>query len=253
MFPYRDENPTYLTPVITVGLIAVTTLVWLLIQGAGTYPALASSVCRYGAIPAELLRRVPPGTSVPIGPGLACAVSEQPAWYSLLTSMFMHGGWFHLLGNMWFLWVFGNNVEDSMGHARYLAFYLLCGILAALAQVFASPASPVPMVGASGAISGIMGAYLVLYPRVRIHTLVVLGFYVTTIAVPAYFMLLYWAFIQFVSSLFAVGAGTEGGVAFVAHLGGFVAGASLIKLFAKPAYVARHRRARFAVGPLEPF
>ncbi len=253
MFPYRDENPTYLTPVVTVGLITVTTLAWLVVQGAGTNPALASSVCRFGAIPGELLGRLPPGTSIPVGPGLACVVAERPAWYSLFTSMFMHGGWFHLLGNMWFLWVFGNNVEDSMGHGRYLVFYVLCGVLAALAQVFASPGSGAPMVGASGAISGIMGAYLVLYPRVRIHTLVVLGFYVTTIALPAYFMLLYWAFLQFVSSLFAVGAGSEGGVAFAAHLGGFVAGASLIKLFAKPAYVARHRRGRFLVEPLEPF
>lgn len=253
MFPYRDENPTYLTPVVTVGIILVTSLVWAVVQGAGTYPALARSVCSYGAIPGELLGRLPADLSIPVGPGLTCEVGVRPAWYTVLTSMFMHGGWLHIIGNMWFLWVFGNNVEDSMGHGRYVGFYLLCGVLAALAQIFASPGSAAPMVGASGAISGIMGAYLVLYPRVRVHTLVFLGFFVTTIAVPAYFMLLYWAFLQFVSSVFTVGASAEGGVAFVAHLGGFVAGAALIRLFAKRELVARHRRPRIVVGPPDRF
>ncbi|MBI2538160.1 MAG: rhomboid family intramembrane serine protease [Gemmatimonadetes bacterium] len=249
MFPYRDENPTYLTPVVTIAIIVVVSLVWIVVQGAGTSPALARSVCSFGAIPGELLGSLSPGTSIPMGPGLTCQVGDQRAWYTVLTSMFMHGGWLHVIGNMWFLWVFGNNVEDSMGHGRYVGFYLLCGVLTALAQIFASPGSPVPMVGASGAISGIMGGYLVLYPRVRVHTLVFLGFFVTTIAVPAYFMLLYWAFLQFISSVFAAGAGAEGGVAFVAHLGGFVAGAALIRLFAKREFVTRHRRPRIVVGP----
>src|SRR5574341_1230157 len=243
MFPYKDENPTYLTPVVTVGIIVLNALVWLVVQGAGTEPALARSVCSFGAIPGELLGNMAAGTSVPVGPGLTCEVGGQPAWYTVLTSMFMHGGWLHVIGNMWFLWVFGNNVEDSMGHARYVGFYLVCGVLAALAQIFASPGSPVPMVGASGAISGIMGGYLILYPRVRVHTLIFLGFFVTTVAVPAYFMLLYWAFLQFASSVFAVGASEEGGVAFVAHLGGFVAGGALIRRVAQRGGVARQRRA----------
>lgn len=255
MFPYRDENPTYLTPFVTVGIIILNALVWVVVQGAGTDPALARSVCELGAIPGELLQTVPAGTEIPVGPGLHCQLTGEPAWYTVMSSMFLHGGWVHIIGNMWFLWVFGNNVEDSMGHGRYMGFYLLCGVLAALAQIFASPGSPVPMVGASGAISGIMGGYLVLYPRVRVHTLVFLGFFVTRIAVPAYFMLLYWAFLQFVSSVFSAGAGAgEGGVAFVAHLGGFVAGAALIRLFAKPEFVSRHRRPRIVVAsPLDRF
>ncbi len=248
MFPYRDENPTYLTPVVTVGIILVNVLVWVVIQGAGTYPALARSVCQLGAIPGELLRTLPAGTEIPVGPGLSCLTGE-PAWHTVVSSMFLHGGWLHIIGNMWFLWVFGNNVEDSMGHVRFVGFYLLCGVLAALAQILASRSSPAPLVGASGAISGIMGGYLVLYPRVRVHTLVFLGFFVTTIAVPAYFMLLYWAFLQFVSSVLTAGAGAEGGVAFVAHLGGFVAGAALIRLFAKREFVTRHRRPQILVSP----
>jgi membrane associated rhomboid family serine protease len=241
MFPLRDENPTYLTPAVTIGIILLNALVWVVLQGAGTNPALARSVCQLGAIPGELLHTIPAGTRIPVGPGLSCVLTDHAAWYTVLRSMFLHGGWLHIIGNMWFLWVFGNNVEDSMGHGRFVIFYLLCGMLAALAQIFSSPGSSAPMVGASGAISGVMGAYLVLYPRVRVHTLVFLGFFVTTVALPAYLMLLYWAFLQFVSSLFAVGSGGEGGVAFVAHLGGFISGAALIKLFARPELVARHK------------
>lgn len=245
MFPYKDENPTVLTPYVTVGIIIFTAIVWVVAQGAGTYPALGRSVCELGVIPGELLGRLPQTVSVPIGPGLECQVGASPAWHTMVTSMFLHGGWFHLIGNMWFLWVFGNNVEDSMGHPRFVVFYLLTGVLAALAQVLASPNSPIPMVGASGAISGIMGGYLVLYPLVRIHMLIFFGFFVTTVAVPAYLMLLYWAFLQFVSGLFTMGMEERGGIAFMAHLGGFVAGAVLIKLFAKPELVARHGRGRW--------
>jgi membrane associated rhomboid family serine protease len=144
---------------------------------------------------------------------------------------------------MWFLWVFGNNIEDAMGHARFVVFYLLCGLLAAAAQVAMGPSSPIPMVGASGAISGVMGAYLVLYPRVRVHTLIFLGFFLTRVTLPAWIILLYWGLLQLVGSIPAVAGGaTGGGVAFVAHLGGFVAGAALIKLFARAEFVARHRR-----------
>ena len=223
----------------------MTAIVWVVAQGAGTNPALGRSVCELGVIPGELLGRLPQTVSVPIGPGLECQVGASPAWHTMVTSMFLHGGWFHLIGNMWFLWVFGNNVEDSMGHPRFVAFYLLTGVLAALAQVLASPNSPIPMVGASGAISGIMGGYLVLYPRVRIHMLVFFGFFVTTLAVPAFLMLLYWAFLQFVFGLFTMGMEERGGVAFMAHLGGFIAGAVLIKLFAKPELVARHGRGQW--------
>ena len=243
MFPYKDENPTYLAPVVTVGIVLLNAAAWLVFQGAGTEPALTRSVCELGLIPADLLGRVAKGYEFPLGQGMACVLGGAPAWHTTLTSMFLHGGWFHLIGNMWFLWVFGNNIEDAMGHGRFVPFYLLCGLLAAAAQVAAGPSSPIPMVGASGAISGVMGAYLVLYPRVRVHTLIFLGFFVTRVTLPAWVMLLYWGLLQFVGSVPAIaGAASGGGVAFVAHLGGFVAGAVLIKLFARPEFVARHRR-----------
>src|SRR5262249_45226320 len=156
--------------------------------------------------------------------------------------MVLHGLWMQLLGKMWLLWVFGNNVEDSMGRARYLVFYLACGIAAALLQVFANSRSLIPMVGASGAISGVMGAYLVLYPRVRVHCLIFLGFFLTTISLPAWTMLLYWIGIQVGSGLFSlVSTAEQGGVAFWAHVGGFVAGMALVKLFASPEMVREHR------------
>ncbi len=248
MFPYKDENPTILTPFITIGIIVVTGLVWLVVQGAGTNPAMAQSICQLGLIPGELLGRIPQGTQLPLGPGLSCQVGGNPTWYTALSSMFLHGGWFHLIGNMWFLWIFGNNVEDSMGHGRFVVFYLVSGLLAAAAQIMVHPGSVIPMVGASGAISGVMGAYLILYPKVRVHMLVWLGFFVTTITVPAYFMLLYWVLLQFLGGFTMVGgSATEGGVAFMAHLGGFVAGAALIKLFAKPELVRQHRVPRVVV------
>jgi membrane associated rhomboid family serine protease len=184
------------------------------------------------------LGRLPEGISIPMSRTTACVITGERSWFTPLTSMFLHGGWFHLIGNMWFLWVFGNNVEDSMGRLRYLAFYLLCGLAAAAAQTFVNPASAIPMVGASGAISGIMGAYVVLYPRVRVHVLVVLVIFITRIVVPAYLMLGYWFLLQLVGGGLASG---EGGVAFWAHAGGFIAGAVLITIFRDPELVARHR------------
>jgi membrane associated rhomboid family serine protease len=238
MFPYRDDNPTLAPPVVTLFIIAVNAAVWILIQGMGSDPALARSVCELGLIPGEFLRRVVPGTQVPLSPGEVCILGVERHWFTPLTSMFLHGGWLHLIGNMWFLWVFGNNVEDSMGHVRYLAFYLLCGLEAAATQTFVSPGSIVPMVGASGAISGVMGAYVILYPRVRVHMLVFLFVFVTRIVVPAYLMLGYWFLLQLLGGSAAQG---EGGVAFWAHVGGFVAGAALISIFKDPELVTRHR------------
>ena len=239
MFPLRDDNPHFLTPIVTYAIIAANVLAWVLLQGMGSEALLASSVCRFGLIPAELLQTVQPGMRFAIGENDVCVLSDMPAWYTPLTSMFMHGGWMHLIGNMWFLWIFGNNVEDSMGHVRFLVFYLLCGLAAAALQMLADPDSVIPMVGASGAIGGVMGAYVLLYPRVHVHMLIFLGFYVTTIAVPAVFMLGYWFVLQLLSASLSIGA-EGGGVAFWAHVGGFIAGALLVLLFRDPRLLERH-------------
>ena len=186
MFPIKDENPTLRTPVVTVAIIALNLAAWLLIQGAGSEPLLSQSVCKLGLVPGHLFGSLGAGASIRLGQHTSCELGVFPGWATILTSMFMHGGWLHLIGNMWFFWIFGNNIEDSTGRLRFVVFYLLCGIVAGLTQSLISPGSAVPMVGASGAISGVMGAYVVLYPRVRVHMLIFLGFYVTTIAVPAY-------------------------------------------------------------------
>jgi membrane associated rhomboid family serine protease len=241
VIPYKDENPTELTPVVTVGIIVLNVLAWLFVQGAGSPEPLARSVCQLGLIPGAVLRTVPAGTAVPLGDHLSCVITATPNWLTVLTSMFMHGGWLHLIGNMWFLWVFGNNIEDSMGHARFVVFYLLCGVAAAATQVLVEPRAAVPMVGASGAISGVMGAYILLYPRVRVHTLVTLGFFLTTVTLPAYVMLGYWFVLQLLLGAATATSRAQGGVAVWAHVGGFVTGLLLIKLFAKADYLERRR------------
>ena len=246
MFPYHDENQTQRTPVVTYLLVGLNVLMWLLVQGAGSPIELARSVCNLGLIPGELTGSVRPGTPFPMGEGLVCLTDPGRQVGNVFTSMFLHGSWMHLLGNMWFLWLFGNNIEDSMGRVRYVVFYLVCGVAAALTQVFLNPRSVIPMVGASGAISGVMGAYLVLYPRVRVYTLLPLGFFFTTVALPAWTMLLYWIGIQVVSGLFGLLTTSEsGGVAFWAHIGGFVAGIVLVKLFAQSDDVRAHREGSF--------
>jgi membrane associated rhomboid family serine protease len=245
MFPYHDENQTQRFAVVTVAIIAACTAVWLVVQGGGTEMALAASVCNYGLIPAELTLSAPPGDGFPMGDGLVCLTDPGRQASHLITSMFLHGSWMHLLGNMWFLWLFGNNIEDSMSRPRFVAFYVICGLAAAGLQVVANAGSVIPMVGASGAISGVMGAYLVLYPRVRVFTLVPLGFYATTMALPAWVMLLYWAALQLFSGVGSIGR-EGGGVAFWAHIGGFIAGVALIKLFAKPNRVAAHEHDHWA-------
>jgi membrane associated rhomboid family serine protease len=239
VFPIRDDNPHFLTPYVTYAIIGLNVAAWLLVQGLGIEPKLTAAVCNFGLIPGELLGNFSAGTQLPMGPGMACIVSDGFSGYTLVTSMFMHGGWLHLLGNMWFMWIFGNNVEDSMGHARFVVFYLLCGLVAAALQIVSNPQSGIPMVGASGAIGGVMGAYILLYPRVHVHMLIFLGFYITTIAVPAIFMLGYWFAIQLLGGISSIGA-QGGGVAFWAHIGGFVAGAVLVLLFRNPELLARH-------------
>ncbi len=247
MFPLSDNNPRLGWPVVTALLIAINCLAWLLLQGMGADRPLANSLCQFGLIPADLLGIAAEGTRIQLGQNLYCVIDDMPGWLSLLSSMFMHGGWMHIIGNMWFLWVFGDNVEDVMGPFRFLAFYLLSGLAAAAAQVVSDPSSAVPMVGASGAIGGVMGAYARLYPRARVNTLLFLGIWITRIEVPALFMLGYWFLLQLLGGLPALGS-TEGGVAFWAHIGGFVGGLGLSFLLVDPQRQRRQQRLRSLQG-----
>jgi len=235
VFPIRDDNPTLRTPVVTWMLIATNVAMWVLVQGMGSEPGLSRSVCELGLIPGEFLQRLPAGFEIPVSRRMSCVVLEGRSWLAPLTSMFLHGGWLHLLGNMWFLHIFGNNVEDIMGRGRFLAFYLLAGLAAAAAQVAADPSSAIPMVGASGAIGGVMGAYVLVYPSARIRTFVFLFF----IEVPAFFMLGYWFLLQLAGGLVP---NEGGGVAFWAHIGGFLGGILLLPWFRDNALVTLHRQ-----------
>ncbi|GAB4343208.1 MAG: rhomboid family intramembrane serine protease [Desulfobulbaceae bacterium] len=229
MFPLRDDNPTLNTSLATFLIIGLNAASWIFIQHLGANPGLAESICNFGLIPAEFLDRVSPGTAIPVGNNLYCVTGEN-SWYTPLTSMFMHGSWLHIIFNMWFLYIFGDNVEDAMGPFRFVVFYILCGLGAVAVQLVSNPSSAIPMVGASGAIGGVMGGYAMLYPRAPVHMLVFFGFFVTRIIVPAYFMLGYWFIIQLISALPTIG-GSTGGVAFWAHVGGFLSGVVLVKIF----------------------
>lgn len=233
MFPLSDENPTLRTPVMTYAILLGMLATWVFVQGAGfDARALEASICNLGMVPGEITGKAPLGVGVPIGPDVACVVDNEPIniWTPLI-SMFLHGGWGHLLGNAMFFWVFGNNIEDSMGSIRFLVFYVLCGLAAAAAHIVVSPGSPIPTVGASGAISGVLGAYLILYPRVRVRTFIPPIFIIN---VRAWFMLGWWFLWQVIGGLpqlSPVNRDVSAGVAFWAHVGGFVAGVLLIKLF----------------------
>ncbi|ATB30671.1 rhomboid family intramembrane serine protease [Melittangium boletus] len=253
MIPLSDDNPTLRTPIITYLLLGAIGATWVWLQGAGLNEvALAASVCNLGLVPGELTGLAPVGLGVPIGVGLACVVDREAInLLTPLTSMFLHGSWGHILGNCLFFWVFGNNVEDSMGRLRFLVFYLVCGLAAALAQVVVDPTSPVPMVGASGAISGIMGAYLVLYPRVRVNML----FFFFLVPLPAWLVLLWWFGVQVITGLPQLNSlEAEGGsgVAVWAHVGGFVAGLVLVKLFENHELTLRRSGWRHRLHPHHP-
>lgn len=210
MIPLRSTQRVYSKSIATGTLIAVNVLAFLYQASMSQY-ALASFVERWGIVPDEISGHL----------------------YTLLTSMFLHGGWMHLLGNMLFLWVFGRNVEDLIGSGKYTAFYLVCGLVAAVTQVIANPYSRVPTIGASGAIAGVMGAYLIKFPRARIVTLVPIIVFITTMEIPAALMLLWWFIIQLASGFGSLAETdyTGGGVAFFAHIGGFIAGMLLILVF----------------------
>lgn len=251
MIPIGDDNPTLHTPWMTYLILALTFGTWVVLQGAGLNEIqLATAVCNLGLVPAELMGTRPIGFGVPLGNGMACVVDNEPInWLTPITSMFLHGSWSHIIGNSLFLWVFGNNIEDSMGPWRFLAFYLICGLMAVAVHIATEPASPVPTVGASGAISGIMGAYLVLYPRARVNILFFFLIFIRVLPVPAWAALLWWFGWQVVAGLPQLSSmrpDVSGGVAVWAHIGGFVAGVLLIKLFENSELVARRRQAHDA-------
>jgi len=220
--PIHDDNPRLTTPIVTIALIGITLIVWFVVQGAGSSLPLARSVCELGMIPGELTGRAA-GEVVPLGDGLVCVVGAHPAWHTVLTSMFLHADWLHLLGNLWFLWLFGDNVEDELGHVGFAVFYVVCGVAAAGTQLLVDPGAGIPMVGASGAISGVMGAYILRFPHARIRVLALLIVFLTTFRVPAYVVLGYWFLLQVLGGLPQLVERTAG-VAFWAHVGGFLAG-----------------------------
>jgi membrane associated rhomboid family serine protease len=223
MIPLRDNNPTQRVPLCNYALIVSCILVFFW-QSSLDPRASQAAIFSFGLIPDVLLgnAHLPPELNV------------VPAVATVFTSMFLHGGWLHLAGNMLYLWIFGDNVEDSMGHGRFLVFYLLCGVAAAMAQALPEPSSQVPMVGASGAISGVLGAYLLLHPHARVLVLIPLGLFSRIVHLPAVLVLGLWFGLQLLSELFA---GVGSGVAFRAHIGGFIAGMVLVPLF-------KHRRIR---------
>jgi membrane associated rhomboid family serine protease len=258
MIPLSDENPTLRQPVITWALLAAIVGVWIVAQGAGLDAVrLAASVCNYGLVPGELTGQARLGFALPIAPGMACVVDNEPInKLTPLTSMFLHGSWGHLLGNALFLWVFGNNIEDSMGPGRFLVFYILCGLAAAAAHIFVEPGSPVPTVGASGAISGVLGAYLVLYPTARVNMLFWFLIFIRVIPLPAWLVLIWWFAIQVLQGLPQLSPlrpEVSGGVAVWAHVGGFVAGVILVKLFESEALVRERKSVHDALHPEHPY
>jgi membrane associated rhomboid family serine protease len=214
MFPIRDTQPSYSKPVVTVVLIVVNILVFLYEFSLDSFSQNAF-MYHYALIP------------------------DRFHFSNVVTSMFLHGGWMHVLGNMWFLWIFGDNIEDILGHGKFLLFYLMCGIAAALTQVFFNPTSRVPMVGASGAIAGVMGAYMIKFPNSRIRTLI----FLFILEVPAWIMLIYWFGLQFIGGFESLASAqvAQGGTAFFAHVGGFLAGILFINLLG-PAQPYRRRR-----------
>jgi membrane associated rhomboid family serine protease len=234
MFPISDDNPRrHLTPYVNYTIIAGCVLVFLWQASLGERGG-EIAFYQLGMIPARLLG----------GEELRPELIVVPAWATIFTSMFMHGGWLHLGGNMLYLWIFGDNIEDSMGHGRYLAFYILCGTAAALAQGFVDPTSTIPMVGASGAISGVLGGYILLHPGATVRVLIFLGFFITVAHIPALIVLGVWFALQLFSGLAT--PVDQPGVAFWAHIGGFVAGLALVTFFKRrdvPMLERPHHRA----------
>ena len=215
MIPFKDDNPTQTFPFVTIGLIVINCIVfiWELSSPAG----IQKIAYFYGAIPHSLISFE--------------SVQPVPVAASIFTSMFLHGGFFHLAGNMLYLWIFGNNIEDSVGHFKFFIFYLLSGIIAAYSHALTDAHSTIPMIGASGAVSGILGAYILLFPHARVSTLLFFGFFWQIVRIPAVFVIGFWIVIQVINGLLSKGMLNQGGVAWFAHIGGFLAGLITIKLW----------------------
>ncbi|MDL1965178.1 MAG: rhomboid family intramembrane serine protease [Candidatus Desulfofervidus auxilii] len=236
MIPLKDKIPSRTFPLVTLSLIVINVLVFFYEGSLGAY--LERLVFTYGIVPKRYFFFSGFGPTAIMG-----------KYLPLFTSMFLHGGWLHLIGNMWFLWIFGDNVEDSMGHRRFILFYLLCGLGAGLSHIYTNPHSTLPTIGASGAISGVMGAYFMLFPHSRIVTLVPIFFFLTLIEIPAAFFILFWFTIQFFNGAFSImaPAGFYQGIAWWAHIGGFICGTILVFFFKK-----RHSR-RFYPDEYKPW
>lgn len=217
MIPYKDDNPTRSFPIVTIGLLTLNTVVFLFQL---VLPFNAQQVVyAYGAVPHFLLTFT--------------MVQPVHPFFTVFTSMFLHGGLLHLISNMLYLWIFGDNIEDALGHMRFLLFYFLCGAAAAYSHALTDPSSLLPMVGASGAVAGVLGAYLLLFPGARVHTLIFFGFFVQTVRLPAVLVLGFWIVIQFVNGILSTGLAEQGGVAWFAHIGGFACGILIVRLLFK--------------------
>ena len=209
LFPYKDDNPRILVPYVTYCIIGINTLIFVLQFNLGISDPSAEKafIYRFGFIPADF------------------------SLITIFTSMFLHGGISHIMGNMWFLWVFGDNVEGVLGHLKYAIFYLMCGLAATISQLLINPNSTIPMVGASGAIAGVLGMYMIRFPHARVHVFAFIIIFFTTFRVPAMFVLGFWFFNQLTNGFDSLGFDTTGGVAWFAHIGGFIAGVMLNQAF----------------------
>ena len=218
MFPLKDDIPTEKPPIITIALIILNGLIFFYQISLGQ--EFEYFIIKLGAIPYEITHQseLTPEAAFPVN-------------MTLLTAMFLHGGWFHIIGNMLYLWIFGNNIEDKLGHFKFIIFYLLSGIIASLVYILTNPNSTIPMVGASGAIAGVLGAYLLKFPKARVLTLIFIGWFIRIVKIPAFYVLGFWFIIQLINGLPALGQDVSGGVAWFAHIGGFLAGMGLFKVF----------------------
>ena len=209
LFPYKDDNPRVLVPYVTYGIITINVIVFIFQFNLGISNPMGEEnfIYRFGFVPANF------------------------SFITIFTSMFLHGGFSHIMGNMWFLWVFGDNVEGVLGHAKYALFYILCGLAATISQLLINPGSTIPMVGASGAIAGVLGMYMIRFPNANVHVFAFIIIFFTTFRIPALFVLGFWFFNQLTSGLTSLGFDTTGGVAWFAHIGGFVAGVMLNQAF----------------------